>query len=86
LNGNGEVCKQTFGPIGGNGFVCGNTLDRTLPHFIAEGWADVISLVFHIRKGNAAGFAACGKGGLERLGRKVEEVYDAEALIVEDRQ
>jgi putative DNA primase/helicase len=82
---NSDGAKQTFGAISGNGFICGNTLDRSLPHFVAEGWADIISLVFHISKGNAVGFAACGKGGMERLGARVEEFFGTEALLMEDR-
>ncbi len=35
--------KQTFGSVRGHAFVCGNTLDKTIPWFVCEGWADAVA-------------------------------------------
>lgn len=84
---NPEGKKQTFGPLSGNGFVCGNTLDKSIRWFVCEGWADAVSLVFHHYKGNAAAFAACGKSSMEKLAERVVEVYAPEQVIIlEDAQ
>lgn len=79
--------KQTFGPLRDNGFVVGNTLDKSIRWFVCEGWADAVSLVFHHYEGNAAAFAACGKGGMDRLAERVAEVYAPnEIIILEDAE
>lgn len=84
---NAEGKKQTFGPLSGNGFICGNTLDKSIRWFVCEGWADAVSLVFHHYKGNAAAFAACGKGSMDRLAERVAEVYAPEEIVIlEDAQ
>ncbi|CRI67060.1 Zinc-binding domain of primase-helicase family (fragment) [Thiocapsa sp. KS1] len=57
---NAAGVKQTFGPIKGHAFVCGNTLNKRIPWFVVEGWADAVSIVFHAHKGNAAAFACMG--------------------------
>lgn len=79
--------KQTFGPLAGNGFVCGNTLDKSIRWFVCEGWADAVSLVFHHYKGHAAAFAACGKSSMDRLAERVAEVYAPDQIVIlEDAQ
>lgn len=74
--------KQTFGTLSGNGFVCGNTLDKSIRWFVCEGWADAVSLVFHHYEGNAAAFAACGKGSMDRLAERVAQVYAPDEIII----
>jgi putative DNA primase/helicase len=58
INATGE--KQTFGPIKGRALIVGNTLNRSIPWYVCEGWADAVSLVFHKHKGNAAAFGVMG--------------------------
>jgi putative DNA primase/helicase len=79
---NDQGKKQTFGPIKGNGFVCGNTLDKTIPWYVLEGWADAVSMVFHHHKGNAAAFAALGLNNLDALAQRVAEVYEPERIVI----
>lgn len=79
---NSQGVKQTFGPISGNAFFCGNTLDKTIRWFVCEGWADAVSLVFHHCQGNAAAFAAMGKGSMDHLARRVADVYAPKRIIV----
>jgi putative DNA primase/helicase len=52
--------KQTFVGVRGRAFICGNTLDKRIPWYVCEGWADAVSIVFHVHKGNAAAFACMG--------------------------
>jgi len=74
--------KQTFGPASGNGFVCGNTLDLSLPWFVVEGWADAISMVFHHLDGNAVAFAALGKGNMDMLAKKIADIHAPDKIII----
>jgi len=74
--------KQTFGSISGNGFICGNTLDKSIRWFVVEGWADAVSMVFHHYKGDAVAFAACGKSSMDKLAEKVVEIYAPDQLII----
>ena len=57
---NAAGAKQTFGPVKGSAFICGITLNRRIPWYVCEGWADAVSLVFHRHKGNAAAFGVMG--------------------------
>ncbi len=79
---NAEGKKQTFGALTGNGFICGNTLDKSIRWFVVEGWADAVSMVFHHYDGNAVAFAACGKSSMDKLAEKVVEVYAPDQLII----
>lgn len=79
---NAEGKKQSFGPIKGHGYICGNTLDLTQDWHVVEGWADAVSMVFHEYEGNACAFAACGKDSLETLADRVEQVYGPKRLII----
>lgn len=79
---NPEGKKQTFGPIKGHGFVCGNTLDKTLDWYVVEGWADAVSMVFHHHKGNAVAFASFGKTGMEALAQKIADVYQPNTVMI----
>jgi len=74
--------KQTFGSLSGNGFICGNTLNRNLRWFVVEGWADAISMVFHHYQGNAMAFAACGKSSMDTLANRVAEVFKPDKVII----
>ncbi len=74
--------KQTFGSISGHGFICGNTLDKSIRWFVVEGWADAVSMVFHHYDGNAVAFAACGKGSMDKLAETVKRVYSPDQIIV----
>lgn len=82
---NADGKKQTFGSIKGHGFLCGNDLDKALPWFVVEGWADAVSLCFHIYNGQACVFAAMGKSSMDFLASVVAEVYQPATLsVVED--
>lgn len=78
---NSDGAKQSFGAIKGRAFVCGNTLDNSIPWFVVEGWADAVSLVFHAHQGNAAGFACMGHH-FDLVAQTVVEHYAPQRLVV----
>ena len=39
--------KQTFGPKAGCYLLLGNTLDKSIPWYVVEGWADAYTVVWH---------------------------------------
>lgn len=78
---NSDGAKQSFGAIKGRAFVCGNTLDKGIPWFVVEGWADAVSLVFHAHQGNAAGFACMGHH-FDLVAQTVVEHYAPQRLVV----
>lgn len=84
INANGD--KQTFGSMGDDGcLLLGNTLDRSIPWVVVEGWADAVSLAFHAYQGNAVAIAAFGIKRLEKVARAVADHYQPDAItIMED--
>jgi phage/plasmid primase-like uncharacterized protein len=78
--------KQTFGPMGDDGcLLLGNTLDRFIPWIVVEGWADAVSVAFHVHEGNAVAAAAFGINRMEKVARAVAECFQpAEIVILED--
>lgn len=80
---NAQGKKQTLGSVSGRGFGCGNTLDRAIPWYVVEGWADAISAVFHIHRGNACAFAAFGGGKVQvTLAQAVVDAYGPNKLTI----
>lgn len=74
--------KQSFGPVRGNGLVLGNTLDRALPWYVTEGWADAVTMCFHRHGGNAVACAAFGLSSLDRVATRLNEIYQPREIIV----
>ncbi len=75
--------KQTFGPLKGNGFICGNTKDKTIPWFVVEGWADAVSMVFHHYDGNAVAAAAFGAYDVQMaLAERLNEVFNPNQIVI----
>lgn len=81
--------KVTFGSMtaedGSPGYlVLGNTLDLKARLLVAEGWADIVSLVFLAYRGNAAGAIAFGKSRLDRVAEQFRTDMRRMPVIVED--
>ena len=75
--------KQTFGPMGEDGcLLLGNTLDRSIPWVVVEGWADAVSLAFHIYRGNAVGICAFGISRMEKVARAVADHYRPDEIVI----
>lgn len=79
---NGEGAKQTFGPIKGGCLVLGNTLDKKIPWYVAEGWASAVSVVFHHHRGNAVCGVAFGKHNLDPAALILAEQFDPAEIVV----
>ena len=79
---NAEGAKQTFGPIKGGCLVLGNTLDKKIPWYVAEGWASAVSVVFHHHRGNAVCAVAFGKHNLAPVQDMLHEVFDPQRSII----
>lgn len=79
---NPDGAKQTFGRITGGCLVLGNTLDRRIPWYVAEGWASAVSVVFHHSKGNAVCAVAFGKNNLDPTAEILERVFDPPEILV----
>jgi len=77
-----EGAKQTFGQVNGGCLVLGNTLDRSVEWFVAEGWASAVSVVFHHRMGNAVCAAAFGKGNMENTAGLLSRRYRPRRIII----
>ena len=84
INANGD--KQTFGTMGDDGcLLLGNTLDKSIPWVVTEGWADAASVVFHAYQGNAVAAVAFGMKRLEKVARAVAAHYQPKRItILED--
>lgn len=74
--------KQTFGPIKGGCLLLGNTLDKTLPFYVCEGWASAVSMVFHRFKGHGVAVVAFGSTNLDRVAETVARIHRPEQVIV----
>ncbi len=79
--------KQTFGKLSDpdqhpRALLLGNTLNRHLNWFVAEGWASAYSIVFHHSKGNACCAAAFGKSQLKKVAHAIADVYRPERLVI----
>ncbi|MEE9304118.1 MAG: PriCT-2 domain-containing protein [Thiotrichaceae bacterium] len=74
--------KQAFGPVSGNTLLLGNTLNKHLSWFVAEGWASSYSMVFHHCHGNGCCAVAFGKGNLDTIAQRIAEVYEPERLVI----
>jgi phage/plasmid primase-like uncharacterized protein len=82
---NADGAKQSFGSMGDDGcLLLGNTLDKSIPWYVAEGWATAVSLVFHYAKGNAVCAVAFGIRRLEKVERAVIEHYHPDEITIVD--
>ena len=74
--------KQTFGNVTGGGLLLGNTLDKSIPWYVAEGWASAYSMVFHHYHGNAVCAAAFGKSNLNKLAMAMADKYAPDCITI----
>jgi phage/plasmid primase-like uncharacterized protein len=76
---NSDGKKQTFGPVKGNAFLCGNDLNPKGEWFVVEGWADAVSIFLEYR--NSCVFAAMGKE-FDDLTITIVNHYHPQRLVV----
>jgi len=77
-----EGGKQTFGSVSEGSLILGNTLNKSFPWYICEGWASAVSMVFHHLKGNGVCATSFGKSNLEKTAKVIAEVYEPEEIII----
>jgi phage/plasmid primase-like uncharacterized protein len=84
INADGD--KQTFGSMGDDGcLLLGNTLDRSIPWVVVEGWADAVSVAFHVYRGNAVAIAAFGIKRIDKVAQAVADHFEPQVItIMED--
>lgn len=84
---NPEGKKQSFGQLRGGCLLLGNTLDKSLDWWVVEGWADAVSAVFHIHKGNAVAAVAFGMNRMMEVAEGLAVKYEPERIMtVEDAE
>ena len=83
---NAAGVKQTFGAVNGGCLVLGNTLNKNLPWYVAEGWASAFSVVFHHHRGNAMCPVAFGKHNLMPTAEILARVFSPDEISVLQEQ
>lgn len=80
--------KQTFGSKSGNYLLLGNTLDKSIPWYVVEGWADGYSAVWHLdnldgsKRDNCAGAIAFGKANLDKCANQIQEHHNPATITI----
>ena len=83
---NTEGAKQTFGSVSGGGLLLGNTLNKSLPWYVCEGWASAYSVVFHHCHGNGVCAVAFGKSNIDKLAQRIDAIHNpAETVILREQ-
>ena len=83
--------KQTFGPKSGGYLLLGNTLDKSIPWYVTEGWASAYSMVWHwpnpdgSKHDNSVCAVSFGKANLDNCAKQIAEhhVPDSITIMVE---
>ncbi len=74
--------KQTFGRVSDGALILGNSLDKSIPWYVAEGWASAASMVFHHHQGNAVCAASFGKSNLDKVAKLIAQVYEPDEVVI----
>jgi putative DNA primase/helicase len=80
--------KQTFGPKSGGYLLLGNALDKSVPWYVVEGWADAYSTVWHLnnpdgsKRDNCVCAVAFGKTNLDNCAKQILEHHDPDKILV----
>jgi putative DNA primase/helicase len=86
INAQGKKC--TFGPKSGGYLLLGNTLDKSVPWHVAEGWADAFTVVWHwpnhdgSTRDNCVCAVAFGKGNLDKCAEQIIEHHAPDEIIL----
>ncbi len=79
---NSEAVKQSFGSVSGGALILGNTLDKTIPWYVCEGWASTVSTVFHHLHGNGVCACSFGKSLQRPVAELIAEFHDPKEVII----
>ena len=79
---NTEGRKQTFGSVSGGALILGNTLDKSLPWYVAEGWATAVAMVFHHQNGNGVCAVSFGKTNQQNVAELIDKTLKPKEVII----
>lgn len=79
---NSEGIKQSFGTKSQGYLILGNTLDRSIPWAVLEGWADAATWVFTMYRGNAVGAVAFGESRLRPIAEDIACRYQPDRIFI----
>ncbi len=80
--------KQTFGPKSGGYLLLGNRDDKSVPWFVAEGWASAYSTIWHLpnpdgsKSDNCVCAISFGKGNLDNCANQIAEHHAPDKITV----
>jgi hypothetical protein len=74
--------KQTFGGIKGGALILGNTINKSTPWYVCEGWASAVSMVFHHQKGKGVCAVGFGKSNQKATASLIESIHNPDEIIV----
>ena len=80
--------KQTFGPKSGGYLLLGNTLDKSIPWFVCEGWASAYSTIWHLpnpdggKHDNCVCAVSFGKANLDHCADQIEAHHDPDEITI----
>lgn len=78
---NGKWPKKNYGPISGGYLLLGNTLDKTIPWYIAEGWSSAYSVVFHHHQKSSVCACVFGKSHIDRVTEDISTHHNPNEII-----
>jgi len=85
---NPDGVKQTFGPKSGGYLLLGNTLDKSIPWFVCEGWASAYSTVWHLpnpdgsKRDNCVCAVSFGKTNLDHCAQQIAEHHAPDKITI----
>jgi putative DNA primase/helicase len=74
--------KQTFGGIKGGALILGNTLNKSTPWYVCEGWASAVSMVFHHQKGSGVCAVSFGKSNQQATAELIDQHHKPDNTVI----
>lgn len=81
---NRKGAKQSFGNLRGSACILGNSLSRSLPWFVVEGYADAYSMAHHIFDGQACAAMAFSNNQLVPAANALVDRFQPNMIMIVD--